>query len=82
MTWTIEQAQNLVNQCISEQLCVSVREILPDSHVMEDLGADSLDVVELVLALEEAFGIEVPDEDVEDLKTPRKLAEYFVSQQD
>jgi acyl carrier protein len=54
---------------LAEQLGVEVGEVTPDANILDDLGADSLDVVEMVMALEETFDIEVPDEDVEEMRT-------------
>ena len=54
-----------VREVVVEQLSVSLDEVKEDSKFVEDLGADSLDVVELVMALEEKFDIEIPDEDAE-----------------
>ena len=54
-----------VKDIISEQLGVKKEEIKPESSFIDDLGADSLDTVEVVMALEEEFGIEIPDEDAE-----------------
>ena len=61
---------------ISEQLGVSVDEINADSSILDDLGADSLDVVELVMAIEDEFDIEVPDEDAEALRTVGDAERY------
>ena len=58
-----------VKQIISEQLGVDEGEVAPSASFVDDLGADSLDQVELVMALEEAFGVEIPDEDAEKLRT-------------
>lgn len=58
---------------VSEQLGISEDEITADSSFMEDLGADSLDIVEVVMAIEEEFGIEVPDVMVEELDTVNSL---------
>ncbi len=66
-----------VKKIISEQLGVKPEEIKPESHFVEDLGADSLDTVELVMALEEEFGIEIPDEDAEKLVTVEKAINYI-----
>ncbi len=66
-----------VKEIISRQLGDPVEEIQDDKAVVEDLGADSLDVVELAMALEEKFGIEIPDEDMERMRTPRQIAEYI-----
>ena len=54
-----------IAEIIVEQLGVSREEISPDASFVEDLGADSLDIVELVMAIEEEFGLEIPDEDAE-----------------
>jgi len=54
---------------IVEQLGVSKEEIQPEASFIDDLGADSLDIVELVMAMEEAFDIEIPDEDAEKIQT-------------
>ena len=54
----------------SEQLGVEVGSVQPDSSFTEDLGADSLDAVELIMAIEEAFDIEIPDEEAETMTTP------------
>ena len=54
---------------VSEQLSVEAKEVKPDSNFQNDLGADSLDTVELVMALEEAFDIEIPDEAAEGIAT-------------
>ena len=58
-----------VKEVVVEQLNANPDEVKEDSKFVEDLGADSLDVVELVMALEEKFGIEIPDEDAEKIQT-------------
>ena len=58
-----------VKKIIAEQLCLSVAEIKDDANVVEDLGADSLDVVELLMSFEDEFGVSIPDEKLEELKT-------------
>jgi acyl carrier protein len=65
-----------VRSIISSHLGVELAEIDSDANILDDLGADSLDVVELVMALEEAFDIEVPDEDVEALRTVGDVEKY------
>ena len=65
-------AQNIeakVKSIIADQLGVGEDEIKPESSFIEDLGADSLDIVELVMAMEEEFEIEIPDEEAENIKT-------------
>lgn len=68
-----------VREIIAEQLGISEDEIQSDASFQEDLGADSLDVLELVMALEEEFEIEIPDEEAERLETVQKLVQYLES---
>ena len=62
---------------IAEQLGVEEEEVTLEAHFVEDLGADSLDTVELVMALEEEFEIEIPDEDAEKILTVGKALDYI-----
>ncbi len=66
-----------VKDIISEQLGVKKEEIKPESSFIDDLGADSLDTVEVVMALEEEFGIEIPDEDAEKITTVGESVKYI-----
>jgi acyl carrier protein len=66
-----------VKQIIVEQLGVDEAEVTPTASFVDDLGADSLDQVELVMAFEEAFGIEGPDEDAEKMTTVKDAVEYI-----
>jgi acyl carrier protein len=66
-----------VKKIIVEQLGVDESEVTMDAHFIDDLGADSLDTVELVLSFEEAFDISIPDEDAEKLETVGKAVEYL-----
>ena len=66
-----------VKQIIVEQLGVDEAEVTETASFVDDLGADSLDTVELVMALEEAFGIEIPDEDAEKIGTVKDAIEYI-----
>jgi acyl carrier protein len=66
-----------VREIISKQLGVNAAEVVPEASFVEDLGADSLDTVELVMAFEEAFGIEIPDEDAEKIAKVRDAIEYI-----
>ena len=66
-----------VKKIIGEQLGVEEDEVTPEASFVEDLGADSLDTVELVMALEEEFGIEIPDEDAEKILTVGKALDYM-----
>ena len=65
-----------VKQIIVEQLGVDEGEVTSNASFVDDLGADSLDTVELVMAFEEAFEIEIPDEDAEKIRTVRDVLEY------
>jgi acyl carrier protein len=66
-----------VKEVVVEQLNVNPDEVKEDSKFVEDLGADSLDVVELVMALEEKFDIEIPDEDAEKITTVKDAIEFI-----
>jgi len=66
-----------VKKIIGEQLGVEEDEVTPEASFVEDLGTDSLDTVELVMALEEEFGIEIPDEDAEKILTVGKALDYI-----
>ena len=69
--------QPKVKEVIVEQLGVDPERVRPEASFIDDLGADSLDIVELVMAMEEEFGIEIPDEDAEKLKTVGDVASYL-----
>ena len=66
-----------VKNIIAEQLGVKKEEIKPESSFTDDLGADSLDTVEVVMALEEEFGVEIPDEDAEKITTVLNAIDYI-----
>ena len=66
-----------VKKIIIDQLGVDEAEVTPEAKFIDDLGADSLDTVELVMALEEEFGIEIPDEDAEKITTVRDAISYI-----
>lgn len=68
-----------VKEIIVEQLDVSPEEVVPNASFIDDLGADSLDTVELVMALEEKFGTEIPDEEAEKLTTVQDVLDYINS---
>ncbi len=70
-----------VREVIVEQLSRSAEEVKPESRIREDLGADSLDAVELVMALEEKFGVEIPDSDAEKFVTVDDVVKYVQSKQ-
>lgn len=69
--------ENKVKQIIAEKLGKPEDKIVPDAKFVEDLGADSLDQVELIMAFEEAFDVEIPDEDAEKLKSVKDALDYL-----
>ncbi|MEW5746684.1 MAG: acyl carrier protein [Nitrospirota bacterium] len=69
--------QEKVKEIISKQLGVDQSEVTPEASFVEDLGADSLDTVELVMAFEEAFNIEIPDEDAEKIAKVKDAVDYI-----
>jgi len=71
------KVEDKVKQIIVEQLGVDEGEVTPSASFVDDLGADSLDTVELVMAFEEAFDIEIPDEDAEKIKTVKDAVDYI-----
>ncbi|HET8542375.1 MAG TPA: acyl carrier protein [Anaeromyxobacter sp.] len=76
MSATIEQK---VKNIIADQLGVGEEEIKPAASFIEDLGADSLDIVELVMAMEEEFEVEIPDEEAENIKTVQDAVNYITT---
>jgi acyl carrier protein len=66
-----------IRKIIVEQLGVQPEDVKPDARFVEDLGADSLDNVELIMALEEAFNFEIPDEDAERMRKVEDVVEYI-----
>ena len=70
-----------VKKIVAEQLGVNEAEVKNESSFQDDLGADSLDTVELVMALEEAFGCEIPDEDAEKITTVQLAIDYINAHQ-
>jgi acyl carrier protein len=73
----LKEITEKVKQIISEQLGVEEAEVTPSASFVDDLGADSLDPVELVMALEEHFDIEIPDEDAEKIRTVQDAIDYI-----
>jgi acyl carrier protein len=71
------EMQKKVVDIIANQLGVDKEIVSPEANVVDDLGADSLDVVELVMALEEAFDLEIPDEEAEKIRTVKDIIEYL-----
>ncbi len=74
-----EEILEKVKVVIVEQLNVEEADVVEDAAFVDDLGADSLDIVELVMALEEEFGISIPDEDAESIKTVGDAVTYIDS---
>ena len=70
-----------VNEIIVEQLNVSADEVKPESSFVEDLGADSLDLTELIMAMEEEFGVEIDDEDAQKISKVKDVIDYIASKQ-
>lgn len=72
-----KSVQDRVKEIIVEQLGVNADQVTPEAKFIEDLGADSLDTVELVMAFEEEFGAEIPDEDAEKMQTVGDVTKYI-----
>lgn len=79
MSMSPEQIETRVKEIICQQLEVSEEQLRPEASFVDDLKADSLAVVELVLALEQEFKIEIPDEDTEQIKTVKNALDYIKS---
>ncbi|HUH01751.1 MAG TPA: acyl carrier protein [Kofleriaceae bacterium] len=73
---TPEEIETRVKELICEQLEVSIDQLRPEAQFVDDLKADSLAVVELVLALEQEFDLEIPDEDTEKIRTVKDATDY------
>jgi acyl carrier protein len=69
--------EDRVKEIIAKELEVDVKQVAPEAKFIEDLGADSLDIVELVMALEEEFGLDIPDDDADKLKTVGDAMKYL-----
>jgi acyl carrier protein len=68
-----------VREIVAEQLERDVKEVTNTASLIDDLGADSLDVVELVMKMEEEFGVEIPDEEAEKIKTVNDVIQYITT---
>jgi acyl carrier protein len=71
-----EETAGKIKALIAEQLGVDIEKVTNEASFIEDLGADSLDTVELVMALEEEYGVDIPDEDVEKVTTVKDMLAY------
>ncbi len=72
-----EELRAKIYQLVCDQLGVEQSQVCPEATLLDDLGADSLDVVEMVMALEETFDLEIPDEDVEGIQTVGDVESYL-----
>ncbi|MCR4819821.1 MAG: acyl carrier protein [Elusimicrobiales bacterium] len=72
-----EELETVARKLIAENLSQEIEDVKPESQFIQDLGADSLDTVELMMALEEKFDLEIPDEDAEKLKSVRDAVDYI-----
>ncbi len=68
--------EDRIREIIVDQIGVPAREVVPEASFIDDLGADSLDIVELVMAIEEAFDLEIPDDDAEKIQTIQNAISY------
>jgi len=75
-----ESIEAKVREIVAEQLQISADEINLDSSFIDDLGADSLDIVELVMAMEDSFQMDIPDEEAEKIQTVRNAIDYITAQ--
>jgi acyl carrier protein len=78
---TPEEIAERIKAIIVDQLGVSLEEVTPAASFIEDLGADSLDIVELIMALEEEYDMEIPDEDAEKIQTVDDVIKYIQGKQ-
>ncbi len=78
---TAEEITGRVKSIIVEQLGVAAEEVTTEASFIEDLGADSLDIVELIMALEDEYDMEIPDEDAEKIQTVQDVITYITEHQ-
>ena len=74
-----EEVSKMVKDIIAEKLAVAATEVTDEASFVDDLGADSLDTVELVMGFEEKFSLEIPDEDAEKIRTVKDAVDYITS---
>jgi acyl carrier protein len=77
----MSETKDAVKEIIASELGVEIGKVTEDAHFVDDLGADSLDTVELVMAFEEEFGLEIPDEDAEEMQTVGDAIDYLSEKQ-
>ena len=75
----MENYEQKIKDIIVEQLGVPPEKVTPDAAFIDDLGADSLDTVELVMALEDEFGLDIPDEEADKIKTVQDAIDYIAA---
>ena len=75
----MSDVQDKIHEIIIDKLGIEKNKITPDAKFIDDLGADSLDTVELIMQFEEEFNIEIPDEDAENITTVKKSIDYIES---
>ena len=75
----IAEIKNRIVEIIANQLGIEVDDVTAEASVIDDLGADSLDVVELVMALEEEFDLEIPDEEAEKIRSVQNIFDYMAT---
>ena len=71
--------EDKVKKIIAEKLSVDIEEVVPEASFVDDLGADSLDLVELIMSMEEEFDIDIPDEDAEKLVTVKDVFDFIAA---
>ncbi len=74
----MSEVEEKVKKIICEQLNVAEEDVVPEASFVDDLGADSLDQVELIMAMEEEFDISIPDEDAEKIRTVQDAIDYIL----
>jgi len=78
----MQTEQERIVRVIAEQLGLEESMVTPDQHLVDHLNADSLDAIELMMALEDEFGLEIPDEDVSEIKTVGEISTYIIGRLD
>ncbi len=78
---SVEEISERVRSIVAEQLGSAVDDVTPEASLIEDLGADSLDIVELVMALEEEYEMEIPDEEAEKIQTVEDIVTFIKNKQ-